>query len=342
MASWTGHGSKWAWWCIYDILEGLGHRITLSDWRLDPPGKNYDAVFCIQHLMGLDEAVNDDTIQMVRLTMADPFYHNKIVNERTEAVNKRRGTHFEPMRLLNMDHNHYWSIEQANAVFLNGNEWTKSTYPAEYHDKIKTVDNAAGNINRKVEMRTEIPKARHWLWHAGSGAIHKGLDLCLEAFAKHPEWTLHITGNLRNEPEFLAEYNRELNLPNIQYHGWLLVDSPKFQSIVDQCVGFILPTCSEGQSPAAATCLTLGLYPIISRQSGIDLPEEDEIPYAGVYLRELTVREVETKVALVMDLADEILLDDIRACQSDAMTRYSREAFRDRMTGLLKEALCVN
>ena len=327
----TGHAGKWCWWCIGDILQTLG-RITPIDWN-EPftPSGVYDAIFSIQHLNGLTGAFDGHTKKIVRLTMSDPNYHNRAIREQVYNASMRRDTKFELRRLLPENDNR---LDLADVILMNGNEHNKRTYPKELWSKIITMNTCASNVG-DVELRDEI-KGRGFLFHAGSGAIHKGLDLALEAFAKHPEWELHITANLRNEPDFMREYAKELSLPNIHYHGWVVVSSPLFQSILDKCIAFINPTCSEGQSPAVATCLTLGLYPIISRYTGIDLPDR-----CGIYLDELTVDGVEEGVEEFLFLNDDEILDEISVIQSDAMVRYSRDAFRENMTKVLKEALCV-
>jgi len=80
--------------------------------------------------------------------------------------------------------------------------------------------------------------------------------------------------------------------------------------------------------------LTLGLYPVISRYSGIDL-----LDGCGLYLDELTVEDVESKVQYVMNMTDAELLEQVQQLHRDALWRYSRERFRETMTGLIKEAL---
>ena len=181
-------------------------------------------------------------------------------------------------------------------------------------------------------MRDYIPEERAFLFHAGSGAVHKGLDLVIEAFARHPELTLHITGNYRHEPDFIDEYRAELELPNIHYHGWVVVASERFEEILSQCVAFVLPTCSEGQSPAAATCMALGLYPILSIYAGHDLPDG-----CGIRLSELTVDEVEEAILSLPD--DDELLRQVSIIQPYALDRYSRDTFKNQMIHYLKEWL---
>lgn len=333
MVRWQGHGAKWAWWCVYDILQGMGIEVTALPYRAEP-NKVFDVVYSMQDLHGLSGCIGEDTISIVRLTSADPYFNNRQVVERTNQVNARRGTDIEPRRLMRIHDSHYYWLETAQHINLIGNKFTRGTFPDKIRERIFIMDNAAGNVNRKVAVRDFVPEKRAWLWHAGSGAIHKGLDLVLEAFARHPEWELHVTGDFKREHAFMRAYNRELTLPNVHNHGWMIVSSDQFRRIVSECVGFVLPTCAESQSSAAATCLTLGLYPVISKASGIDLPDG-----CGLYLDELTVNDVEAKVAYVMNMTDAELLDEVGRLHRDALWRYSRERFRETMTAFIKEAL---
>ena len=331
-ATWRGHGTKWAYWCIWDILKALGYEVTLHDWNLPiPGGTTYDLVFSLMHLNDTDHVCKPDTFRMVRLSASEPEYHSRASGERVASVNQRRGCNLPVLRKLDLISE---TINQADLIILNGNEIVRRTYPQHLHERIIPMDVAAGNVRHKIIERKAIPAERAFMWHAGHGAIHKGLDLCLEAFARHPEWTLHVTGNLRPEPGFMLEFAREFCLPNIHYHGWQLVSGPAFRELIDECFAFIFPSCSEGQSPAVATCLQFGLYPIISHQSGIDLPCG-----CGLYLDELTISDVEDKAQRVMNMSDEQLLSEIAVIQPDALWRYSRERYREVMEAHLRKAL---
>jgi len=328
----TGHAGKWCWWCIADILKELGHEIVPLNWNneLQPGQGIFDAIFSIQHLDRLGSVSNESTINIIRLTASNWIHHNLLSLNRVESLNKRRGCDLQVRRLLPVRDNSSFDI--ADHILINGNERSKGTYPKRYWGKITTMNTCAANAGKDITLRDFIPEQREFLYHAGSGAIHKGLDLVLEAFARHPEWTLHITSNLRGEQDFLKEFKPELDLPNIHYHGWVVVQSRHFQFLLKRIHCFILPSCSEGQSPAVATCLTLGLYPIISRYTGIDLPEG-----CGIYLDELTIDAVEQAVLNLPD--DKELLRQVSVLQQDALVKYSRETFRDTMTGYLREWL---
>ena len=333
MRNWSGHGAKWAWWCVYDIMREMGIEVTPAPYK-HKPKRAYDIVYSMQDLHGLEDAISDDTITMVRLTSLYPPFNNSQVIRRTNEVNNRRGVQIEPRRMMRIHTFHDHWLEIADHINMIGNDYTAYSFPIGIRDRIFTMDNAAGNVNGKVAVRERIPKKRAFLWHAGSGAIHKGLDLCLEVFAKHPDLTLHITGDFKREGDFMQAYAHELSLPNIHNHGWVNVSGKGFKRIIEDCFAFVLPTCAESQSSAAVTCLTLGLYPIISRFTGVDL-----LDGCGLYLDSLTIDDVEAKVLYTMNMTDGELLEQVQQLQRDALWRYSRERFRETMTGYIKEAL---
>ena len=298
------------------------------------PNKIYDMVYSMQDLHGMKSTIGPDTITLVRLTSAAPTFNNANVIRRTKAVNTRRKSSIDARRLMRIHENHYHWLDIADKIYLNGNDFIRDTFPEHIKDRIISMDNIAGNLNGKVSLRKHIPEKRAFLWHAGSGAIHKGLDLCLEVFARHPNWELYITGDFKREGDFLRAYEKELRLPNIHNHGWLVVSSDRFRKIVSDCIAFILPTCAESQSSAAVTCLSLGLYPIISRESGVDLPEN-----CGLYLDSLTIADVEEKIEQLLSMNDADILEQISVIQQDALVRYSRERFRKVMTEHIERAL---
>ncbi|HSH31500.1 MAG TPA: glycosyltransferase, partial [Candidatus Saccharimonadales bacterium] len=173
------------------------------------------------------------------------------------------------------------------------------------------------------------------VWFFGGGAVHKGLDLVIDVFAKNPQLTLNIIGNLEQEQDFLNAYQYELSeLPNITYHGPLNPAGKKFNDVTSRVFCFIAPSCSESISTAVATCLQLGLMPIISRDTGIDLPDG-----CGIYLESCSVEEIEAAVLKVSGMDNDSLTDQIARCQQTALRQYSREKFSQDMTRYLAKVL---
>jgi hypothetical protein len=106
-----------------------------------------------------------------------------------------------------------------------------------------------------------------------------------------------------------------------------------FAGLVGKCVGFLAPSASEGQSTSAITCLQAGLFPIMSRQCGIDLP-----PGCGVMLETCSLAEIEMAIESVHHLSETERHRQVEATAAEAKRRFSREAFRTAMAGCLEEA----
>jgi glycosyltransferase involved in cell wall biosynthesis len=180
-----------------------------------------------------------------------------------------------------------------------------------------------------------VPKKSEFLWFFGSGVVHKGLDLLLEVFSKYGEFTLHVVGKVDREPDFMSIYRHELTaLPNIRMHGPLRIDSERFREIIRDVFCFIAPSCSEGLSPAVVTCMQIGLYPVLSRDTGVTLPSG-----CGVYLENCSVEEIETAVIGVSQMETADLNAEITQCQSYALHELSRARFRERMELFLSNTL---
>jgi hypothetical protein len=102
----------------------------------------------------------------------------------------------------------------------------------------------------------------------------------------------------------------------------MLPSGGEFRDLARKIYAFILPSCSESISTAGATCLQVGFYPIVSRQTGLDLPAG-----RGLYLEACTTEAIERAVRTTHSRAAAALGEDIAHIQRDACERYSRQAF---------------
>ncbi|MES2006540.1 MAG: glycosyltransferase [Patescibacteria group bacterium] len=131
----------------------------------------------------------------------------------------------------------------------------------------------------------------NFIWFGGAGAVHKGLDLVLEAFATMPEYTLTVYGKLGNEDDFTHAYDKELfHTPNIHMKGWVDPGSPEFAHATTHSLAIIYPSCSEGTAGSVVLAMHAGLIPIISRETGVDVED------FGIVLKENTIQEIQTMV----------------------------------------------
>lgn len=330
----VGHSGNWCSWCIADILKGMGYTLQLEHWtRQDYTGdKTFDAIFDVVYLYGLDKAIRADTVKMVHITGADLVYQHRVTLERIAQVKKMTGKELKPFKRPLLQEQLHEHLDRVDHLSVIGNEWTRSTFPERLQKRMQMV-NAPASYNPNIEMRRAIPKERHFVWHNGGQSALKGLHLVLQAFRKLPNMHLHVVGLA--DPDFFEAYKADLTLAkNVHYHKWVWTSSSTFKEIMDKSFCQIAPSASDGMSPAVATCLQAGLYPAISRQTGITLPDG-----CGIYLDGDNVRDAIMKAYAMSDAE---LLKQVRVIQEDAMTRYSRKLYRETMTNHLRKCLCVN
>jgi glycosyltransferase involved in cell wall biosynthesis len=306
------------------------------------PKEDYDIIFaCTGELYRL--AAYSETrkkpIKIWHSVVSAINYNNNAELTRINELEKRRpGTLYFPKRQEPYEMMQDKLMKLADYCVLIGNQHVQDTFPKWFQSKITRVTVTASPLSWVKDEPDFVPPEKEWLWFFGNGAVRKGLDITLEAFAKHPEWKLNIIGLADQEPDFMKIYRRELlATPNITFHGYLNPGSEKFDTILRRCFAFIAPTATESISTAVATILQAGLYPLLSHDTGVDLPAG-----AGLYLRDLTVAEIEEKVTAVYRKNPAELVAEIRQTQSLALKEFSREKWLGDMGSAITKILSEN
>lgn len=272
-----------------------------------------------RHKARLDAA----TIKIALLTGSSPDFQNRREDQRIIEMHQRRPGLYAPKRRVPFVDQELFSYRLADHCLLVGNRTTLSTYPESVRGKMTLVEPSISWPLHVKPAEDFAPEEREFLWLGGIGAVLKGLDLVLEVFGRHPEWTLNIVGSAGDEADFAALYRHELfDCPNIRLHGFTRLASPEMQEIIRRCFAFISPSASEGMSTSAAACLAMGLYPILSKECGLDLPEGH-----GALLESCAIDEIEKAVALARTLSPAVLTRQISVLQAMALSRFSRGAF---------------
>jgi glycosyltransferase involved in cell wall biosynthesis len=336
-AALTGHSNTWESREIARALHDLGYGVDAIDWHDDEfePAHAYDVLLAIDgRLNRLADEVKAPRL-LLHLTGSHPAFQNASEQRRIDELRERRGISCVPRRTVEDVPAFERALERATACSLLGNAFTLSTFPAQLHAKITLLPVSASRLVRTKSRSELAPAAREFLWFFGSGAVHKGLDRALEAFARNPRLTLNVVGNIAAETDFVDAYRRELTeLENIRWHGFIDPAAPAFDEIASRCVAFVAPSCSESVSTAAATLLQLGLYPIVSRETGMTLPTG-----AGLLLETSSVEEIEAAATQVFELPADELAAQIERTQALALATYSRERFADEVRRYLRGAL---
>jgi hypothetical protein len=330
------HSNAWESREIANIFTRNGYAVDAISWDDTSfvPGRDYAAVFDIA--LNLSRFSRPGTHAFFHATGSDPRFSNRAEQERLDDMKARRGIVVAPRRYVKEGDVELFhgNLARADTVSLIGNGVTRATYPEHVRHALQYVAPTGSYLSGRRDPR-RIRIKREFVWFNGSGAVHKGLDLTLEVFARHPDLVLHVIGPYLKERDFAAAYAHELKrCPNIHSHGFLYPSSRKFQEITSNALGFVSPSCSEGISTSAVTCMQYGMAPVVSRNSGLDVTEE-----MGRMLDACTIDAIEEAILSLADTPEPEIRKMIAFSQEYALKRFSREEFSIRMEGLISTAL---
>lgn len=232
----------------------------------------------------------------------------------------------------------FWPLQlvASDAIITIGNHFIKSLFD-EYNKKVYTLPAVFYESNRKFDLikdRTIKVAKRKFLWFGGKGSIHKGLDLCIDAF-KTVNAELYIAGDLSSE---ISIFDKEINESNnIHYLGFINVDSDRFYSLMKDCCYVILPSCSEGTATSILTVSGLcGLIPIISKECGINM--DDNV----IEIKSLKLEEVKNSINKAISMTDEEVAKKSENIYNAIRLNHTRQKFTEKLNFALVELECNN
>lgn len=318
----TTHTHNWESLQIAKTFLDLGYRVDVVDYRNKTfiPKKKYSFFVSFRtNFERIARLLNEDCIKIVHLDTAHWFFNNSASYRRGLDLQQRKGVTVRGLRIV--DHN--MAIEYADYATILGNQFTISTYG--YAQKpIFRVPISTCAVYPWPENKNFESCRKNFLWFSSSGLVHKGLDLVLDAFAGMPDCHLTVCGQIQKDVDFLSAYYKELyQTPNIYTIGWVDLIGPKFVETLNNCVGLIYPSCSEGQSGAVVNCLHAGLIPVISYESGVDVDD------FGVILKDCSINEIKHTIQNVSNLPTEELKRMSRKAWEFARSNHSRERFAE-------------
>lgn len=155
-----------------------------------------------------------------------------------------------------------------------------------------------------------------------SGLAANGLDLVLEAFAEMPEYSLTVCGPVDKEPDFRDAFHKELfETPNITTICTTNDNTQQVSDLAPVCAGMVYPSASDGQSDNIIMCMSAGLIPIVSSQSGVDVDD------FGFVIDECSTTCIRDAVREISGLPAESLARMSRNAWSHACARHGRDVF---------------
>lgn len=326
------HTNRWECREVARLFLEQGYAVDVIDWTNTTftPKKDYHFVIDIHHnLERLSPLLPKNCVKVFHATGAHWLFQNTAEYTRLLDLQKRRGVTLIPQRIMSPS----LAIEHAEVVTLLGNDFTESTYTYAKKKTYRIPLSTTHTYPSPTQKNFENAK-KNFVWFGGSGMVHKGLDLVLEAFTAMPEYNLTICGKVSNEKDFEETYYKELyQTKNIRVVGLIDPGSAEFKKICDDSIALVYPSCSEGQSGAVITTMHAGLIPIISYQSGVDTRD------FGKTLKENSIEEIKKVVNEIATLSPEALQSMSLGAWEFAQKNHTRETFTEHYKNFIQGLL---
>lgn len=312
-----------------EIFDELGYVVDVIDY--DYKLKNVE---CYDIIYGFGETIeffykknfSNNTKIILYNTGMHQFTQNVNTLKRIRDVQIRKQKWLIDSARLN-DHAWFRQLILSDAIITLGNKVSKKSFSDRYNGSLYSINAPffkTKNHHEILNLKDSSAKAS-FIWFGSTGLIHKGLDLCLEYFKSNPHLTLHVCGNIQNEKEFINFYKEELYYTkNIFNHGYVDIESSKFEEILKSSFFTIFPTCSEGGSPSLLTVIGNGaLIPIMTKEATIDVPN-------NFIIRELNRSSINKAVVETQKISLEVLkkqaLENANfVIENNSTVRYKRD-----------------
>ena len=255
---------------------------------------------------------------------------------RLEEVYRRRGVWLAGSARL--DSTGIGQEGVVDGLIVLGNETSAAPYRAVTARPVHALPlffHQVEDASEIIQARDLAQARRHFIWFSGTGLVHKGLDLVLEAFLRHPELHLHVYGDIERESPFVQAFHHELyQQPNVRVEGFLPLRSPGFRAALLASAFIICPSCAEA---SASSVLNItgngGVIPILTPACAIDLGD------FGVPIHETTVASVEEALVAASSLEGDELDRRQRASAAFFRAEHSLERFHQRLKAAIQAIL---
>lgn len=251
---------------LAERLAHRGYRVDVCDHWIEPPAVDYELALGLEPALVrvLDAGPIKRSIYLA--TGAHHATQNAAEEVRLDRIRRTRGVSLRPRRTV-PPHD---AAERSDLVACVGGSWAQNSYRtrglrvAELHEPSLIPPR---NARRAATDRQAV------MWLGGSGLVHKGLDLVLEALAGRSDIDVHIVGSIKPERDFMRAFRGELRAPNVVAHGWVDVSSAAFALLCEINQLVVFPSCSEGRAGSVVSAMARGLIPIVTPEAGIDLAD---------------------------------------------------------------------
>lgn len=329
------HSNYWVTTEMARVFLERGYDVDVINWNnaAYKPKKRYACVLDIdKNLEGWSQFLSSECIKIYFINGSYWKFQNDAEEKRILALQKRRGILLSSHRNVSFSRN----IEFADFIAGYGNSTVHGTFPIS-GKKIIPLPVPAMDTYDFPENK-DFEKARtHFLWFGGGGAMLKGLDLVIEAFAALPHLKLSIIGPAAFEKEFEETYVKELALPNIvrysrpkiQKDGTITSDGIDITNLLNECGAVVYMSASEGGGGAVVHAMQAGIFPIVTPNTGINEKAPSKV------LSEPTVENIRQAVLEFSHLPAEKMKEMAHDTWSFAQKYHTKKSFTEAFENLI-------
>lgn len=314
-----GHTNSQEAVAMAETLRDLGYSVDIiNPWYSgEIEYERYDLVIGFRRAFeNMLTRLKDSCTSIYYLTTTNSYTANMAELQRITDFERRNGKRLDYERL------EYSCIDlkkiyECDGAICLGNDHTASTYAGMF--KTLVTQNATG-FDISID-RSGTEESYDFMWYGGAGSLHKGVDLCIEAFRKISDHKLHIVGKLDND--VYEYYKDEIDASdNVIYHGYMYRDDEEFRSLCAKCTFSLGVSCSEGQSTAMLTTIFAGLIPVCNDETGIDTED-----YGGIRIESVDVDDLSDLFRGLMDIRNEEIQERREKGRSMVMAGHTIQAY---------------
>lgn len=322
-----GHTNQVEARAMTEVLRDMGYNVDLANTRYSGAvaAETYDLVVgsgaCFENLL---TRLRPEAAAVCYLTESSPYFANPAELRRLRAFEQRNGRRL-PFERQSVNFLNLAALMNADAAICVGNAQTASTY-ADMCAAVYPIDVTGFTGAFTLDQNEKAAgHERNFLWYGGAGPVHKGLDLCIEAFRKLPEAVLHIVGEA--PAEFYDYYREDLeNRENIFYYGFLGKEDETFRKVCAQCGWVLSPSCSEGQSTSVITAMAAGMIPVCTKETGLDVED-----YGGEWIADCTPDGLRKLVRKLLETEEQEVIRRQRQASHLVQRRHSIEHYKEQL-----------
>ncbi len=336
------HTNYWTCEEIARLFLERGYDIDVIEWNNNTfiPKKKY--AICIdlnQNLERLNHFLEPTCTKIMFIVGSHPEFQNAAEKARIQSLEKRRGVLLKTRREVPLLRN----LACADFIIGYGNKTVHDTF-GQFGKKIISIHVATKDTYDFPTDKDFSTTSKNFLWFGGGGAILKGLDLIVEAFAELPQFNLTIIGPSAFEKEFENVYSKELALPNIRRYprpritdtGGVEVNGRDLLEYMNECAATIFMSASEGAGASVVQTMQAGLVPIVTPNSGIDERA------GGVIISDPTVEKIKKAVIDFANLPPKKIKEMAHQAWSFAREHHTKEAFTKAYSDFIDNTLKLN